>query len=101
VRGKIKIPILLALLIGWAVTLAAKSVAIACAVCVTGGGNDSSANAYNWSLLFLMAMPYVVAGSVLGWLVHAYRRAAAKREVDEASESAGHLAWNQRRVEDE
>lgn len=88
---------LLGLVGGWAGTLASSSsLAIACAVCVTGAGNDPSADAYKWSVLFLMAMPYVVAGSVAGWLVYSYRRAAAKPEQADAAEPVSPVVWNQK-----
>jgi len=30
---------------------------------------------FHWSTVFLMAMPYVVVGSLGGWLVYKFRRA--------------------------
>lgn len=72
------------------------SLAAACAVCVTGAGNDSTADAYNWSVLFLMTAPYVVVGSVVGWLVYAYRRAAKRQERSQGTQPDIHLAWNQK-----
>ena len=62
---------------------------LACAVCVSGGANDPSADAYGWSVLFLMAAPYAVAGSVAGWLIYSYRRAALKGRAPEETEPAG------------
>jgi hypothetical protein len=69
-------------------------IAWACAVCITGA-NDPTADAFNASVLFLMATPYLVVGSIAGGLYFVYRRAAVKREQDEAAETAVHLAWNQ------
>ena len=74
------------------------SVIHACAVCLTGA-DDSGADAYNWSVAFLMATPYAVVGSIAGWLFYTYRRAAAKREQSEATEPLVHLAWNQKESE--
>jgi hypothetical protein len=68
------------------------SIARACAVCVTGT-NDAVSDAFNWSVLFLMATPYLVVGSIAGALCYAYRRAARKTEQHE-SQPAVHLAWN-------
>ena len=65
----------------------------ACSVCVTGAG-DPTADAFNWSVLFLMATPYLVVGSIAGGLFLAYRRAVAKREQTETTEPLVHLAWN-------
>ena len=56
-------------------------VAWPCAVCLTGASaNDPVADAFNWSVLFLMATPYTVVGSVGGWLFYTHRRAAAQKE---------------------
>jgi hypothetical protein len=65
----------------------------ACSVC-WGGDTGPIADAFNWSVLFLMAAPYIVMGSIAGWLFYSYRRAAAKREQDEPVESLVHLNWN-------
>jgi len=70
------------------------ALAHACAVCLTGDG-DPTADAFNWSVLFLMATPYTVVGSIAGWLVYKYRRAALRREQEEAMEPTARLAWNQ------
>jgi|SRR3990172_2442513 len=70
------------------------ALAHACAVCLTGDG-DATADAFNWSVLFLMATPYTVVGSIAGWLVYKYRRAALRREQEEAMDPTARLAWNQ------
>jgi len=69
----------------------------ACAVCVTGAG-DPTADAFNWSVLFLMAMPYLVVGSIGGGLFYSYRR-AAKRQQAETAEPLVHLAWHEKESE--
>jgi hypothetical protein len=70
----------------------------ACAVCVNGAG-DPTADAFNWSVLFLMAMPYLVVGSIAGGLFYTYRRTAAKREQTETAEPLVHLAWHEKESE--
>jgi hypothetical protein len=70
----------------------------ACAVCVTGAG-DPTADAFNWSVLFLMAMPYLVVGSIAGGLFYTCRRTAAKREQAQTAEPLVHLAWNEKESE--
>lgn len=64
----------------------------ACAVCLTGASD--SADGFNASVLFLMATPYVVLGSIAGALVIAYRRSLKRRVESEAEEGAIGLAWN-------
>lgn len=66
----------------------------ACAVCL-GGDSDSLTDGINASVLFLMAMPYLVVGSIVGGLIFNYRRALKKREQAETLEPIAHLAWNQ------
>ncbi|HXV83460.1 MAG TPA: hypothetical protein VEG60_26680 [Candidatus Binatia bacterium] len=65
----------------------------ACAVCVTGA-TDATTDAFNWSVLFLMAAPYLVVGSIAGGLFLAYRRSAGRREKAETTGSVVHLAWD-------
>ena len=61
--------------------LALPTIALSCAVCLTGASaNDPVTDAFNWSVLFLMAMPYTVVGSVAGWLAYTHWRAAAKKD---------------------
>ena len=55
--------------------------ASACAVCGIGPGvaGDPTARGFYWGILFLMAMPFTVAGSIGAWLVYRYWRASAGR----------------------
>ncbi len=69
-------------------------IAQACAVCITGA-NDPTAGAFNASVLFLMATPYLVVGSITGGLYFVHRRALVKSAQEEAAETVVHLAWNQ------
>jgi hypothetical protein len=64
--------------------LLAPALAHACAVCLTGAGDDSVTEAFNWSVLFLMATPYTVVGAIVGCLIYAKRGRAtdAKTETD-------------------
>ena len=51
----------------------------ACAVCGAGPGvpGDPTARGFYWGILFLMAMPFAVTGSIGAWLVYRYWRASA------------------------
>jgi hypothetical protein len=65
----------------------------ACAVCLTGA--DGGAAAYDWSVLFLMAMPYLVVAAIAGGLAYVYRRAAAnKRNQTDCDTAPLGMAWN-------
>ena len=66
--------------------------ASACAVCLTGA-DGSATDAYNWSVLFLMATPYIVGSCIAVGLLFAYRRALKRRQQDE--ENSIQLAWKQ------
>jgi hypothetical protein len=63
----------------------------ACSVCLTGDSGPMG-DAYNWSVLFLMATPYTVIGSVGAWLVYKYRRATAKQRRLEREQPLAQLA---------
>ncbi|HWP58818.1 MAG TPA: hypothetical protein VNL14_13080 [Candidatus Acidoferrales bacterium] len=45
----------------------------ACAVCIGGDANDPLADAFNWSVLFMMASPYVIFGTIGGWIFYRQR----------------------------
>ena len=59
-----------------------------CAVCLTGAGDDSVTEAFNMSVLFLMATPYAVVGGIVGCLIYVKRGKA----VDVKTESDGEPA---------
>lgn len=56
------------------------AIARACSVCLTGDSGPI-ADAYNWSVLFLMATPYSVIACVGAWIVYKYRRAAKQQRI--------------------
>jgi hypothetical protein len=64
----------------------------ACGVCFSGD-DDIVTHAFNWSVGFLLAAPYVIAGSIAACLVIAYRRAAAARTALEEEQTVGELIW--------
>ena len=69
--------------------------AMACTVCA-GGASDTTIEGYNASVLFLMATPYLVMGSIVGGIFFTYRRALKKRaEMAAIEQPIGQLAWNQ------
>jgi hypothetical protein len=87
-----KIPLTL-IAIGF-ILLAQPVTSWACAVCF-GGADDPITEGFNASVLFLMATPYLVVGSIAVGLLFAYRRALKKPEPAEAAQPIGELAWNQ------
>jgi len=48
----------------------------ACSVCWDLSSDDLSSRAMNWSILFLMSMPFTIVGSIGGWLVYKYRHSS-------------------------
>jgi len=70
------------------------AVAQACSVCFSGD-DDAVTHAFNWSVGFLLAAPYVIAGTIAGCLVIAYRKAAARRAALEEQEASDALIWTQ------
>jgi hypothetical protein len=78
-----------------ALVLIVPAVTFACSVCLGGAdGHDHLTNAFNWSVLFLMAMPYAVVASIAGWLFYSYRSAIRKRGSPKKKAPALRLAWN-------
>jgi hypothetical protein len=70
------------------------ALAQACSVCFSGD-DDAVTHAFNWSVGFLLAAPYVIAGTIAGCLVIAYRKAAAKRAALAEQETSNSLIWTQ------
>ena len=73
--------------------ICAPAIAHACSVCLTGDSGPMG-DAYNWSILFLMATPYTVMGCVGTWLVYKYRRATAKEKRVEGEPPLAQLTLN-------
>src|SRR5215471_10413701 len=77
-----------------ALTFMVPALALGCSVCLGGAdGNDPLTDAFNWSVLFLMAMPYATVGSIAGWIFYRHR-SARKQEMPEKKTPVLHLAWN-------
>ena len=72
------------------------SAAWACAVC--WGADDPLGRGLNVSILFLMSMPFLIGGSIIGVLFVAHKRAQGQRWPDF---SAKGLAWYRRRMNSE
>lgn len=69
-------------------------VAAACAVCLTGASaDDPTASAFNWSVMFLIMMPYSVVGSIAGWLFYSHWRAVKNRGGLKRRGPVLRLAW--------
>jgi heme/copper-type cytochrome/quinol oxidase subunit 2 len=72
-----------ALLVALALVVAGgDAFAQSCAMCASSfGQNDPAARAMSWSILFMMATPYAVVGTVAAVLVYFHRRAASRFTV--------------------
>jgi len=68
--------------------LPAQSLAQGCAMCATylSNGADPRAQAFKISIMFLMAMPFVVVTTAGGWLVWMYRRSRPSPSIGELEE---------------
>ncbi len=86
-----KSKILLSVAIG---VLTMPAVARACSVCFSGD-DDAITHAFNWSVGFLLAAPYAIAGTIATCLVIAYRRAEAKRTASEEQQVIDQLIWTE------
>lgn len=57
----------------------------ACAV--LGAENERIVEAFNWTVVFLMAMPYVILATVAGWIFYRYTRSSRKKVIDRPASS--------------
>ena len=69
------------------------SAAEACSVCLNGAGGERLTDAFNWSVIFLMAMPYTILFSVVGFFFYTYRRASRKTRGETETAPVLPLAW--------
>ena len=46
-----------------------------------GAENERIVEALNWTVVFLMAMPYVILASVVGWIFYHYTRSSRKKVI--------------------
>jgi hypothetical protein len=64
-----------------AMLLASTSAALAqsCAMCAASfGPDDPIQRAFSWSILFMIAAPYTIAGTIAAWFWFTYRRAPGR-----------------------
>jgi hypothetical protein len=94
-RGYVNFPMFMVTIIMLIVALLVPALASACAVCVTGA-NDPAADAYNWSVFFLLTAPYLVFGSIAGSLFLIYRRNVVRRNREESADLSLQIAWDQK-----
>jgi len=74
----------------------APGLAHACAVCLTGAGDDSVSEAFNLSVLFLMAAPYAVVGGIVGGLIYMKRAKAPDVQTESEGDAIRSLATIQK-----
>jgi len=66
--------------VGWLVLLAATA-ARACPNCADAIADDPVGYALSWTTLLMIAVPLLVFGSIGGWLLYTYRRAARQQSA--------------------
>jgi hypothetical protein len=77
-RTLILVLIATALVVGRALPAGAQ----ACAMCGSALSDDPLGRAFNWSILFMMAVPYTVIGAAGAWLYYMHRRAPDRHRGD-------------------
>jgi predicted MFS family arabinose efflux permease len=64
-----------------AIALGTAARALGCPMCGAALENDPVADAFNWSILFMMAMPYTLLTLAGLWLYVSHRRASTGRRA--------------------
>ena len=88
-----KLSFFLSALLAAAAPVLLRGAAHACAVCLTGTADDPTADAFNASVLFLLAMPYTVLGSIGAFLFYSYRCSVKKASRQDEGATVLPLAW--------
>ncbi|HZY31855.1 MAG TPA: hypothetical protein VFF86_09470 [Candidatus Methylomirabilis sp.] len=65
-----------AMVLIWAVAVLTPDVAQGCAVCWGSSEDQPLSRGIYWAILFLMAMPFTIVGSIGGWLAYKYRHSS-------------------------
>lgn len=71
---------LLFLLMGIAGVVLTPWTAHACSVCGGSAIGTDPGTGFNTSILFLLSMPYVLVGAIVGWLLYTHRRTLREQE---------------------
>ena len=63
----------------------AETLAQSCAMCGSSftDPNDPTIRAFNWSILMLICAPYLMFGSIGGWIAYKYWRARNRRPASQ------------------
>ncbi len=86
---------LLLLVMGIAGVVFSSWTAHACSVCGGAAIGTDPGTGFNTSILFLLSLPYVLVGTVIGWLLYTHRRAL--REQGRKGERFGSFLGRNRR----
>ena len=66
----------------WGIAMPDSAFAQGCAMCRTAlSGDDPATQGFNWSIGFLMVMPYVLFAAVAGWVVFMRRRHVSQTQA--------------------
>ena len=71
--------------VGLTCLIPVSALAQSCAMCGTAlSAHDPMTRGFKWSILFMMATPYTIFGSVAGWIFYRYHRRPGRRMVTSA-----------------
>ena len=93
IRKRTGFAIVAALAVPLVSSLGGEAVAQGCAMCKTavGGPGDPLARGINTSIMFMMAMPFLLFTVVGGWLAYAFRTQPASTMDEPAGRVSGEL----------
>ena len=78
-------------------SLAAPVTAVACPLCASAIENDPVAAAFNSTTIFMIVVPFVLIGSIGGWILYRYMRGT--RSVDESGPAVWGPVWKEKESE--
>jgi len=80
-------------------SLTGPAAAVACPLCKDAIANDPVAAAFNSTTEFMIAVPFLLIGSIGGWIGYRYLRSTRRADTPEPAPAAWGPVWREKESE--
>ena len=80
-------------------SLAAPAAAVACPLCAAAIENDPVAAAFNSTTIFMIVVPFMLIGSIGGWIFYRYLRSTRGADGSESAPAVWGPVWREKESE--